>query len=196
MINSLQGKVVAIHDQSVVLDINGIGFELFLPDVTKVQYNQTIALHTHLHWNQENGPSLFGFITPEEKTIFILVTKCPGIGPKLALAILHHCPINTFLKAIQTNDITTLHDIPGIGRKKAEQLVVELKDKVAKLIEQGFSVEQDLAHWKELTQVLNSLNYSKTEIANALDFIKMEPMQQATFDQLLRKSLSYLAKRR
>jgi Holliday junction DNA helicase RuvA len=196
LISKLTGTIITMTEQTLTLEIQGVGFELFVPDVTKFQVAQTVSLFSHLHWNTEQGPSLFGFASLQEKTIFLLITRCPGIGPKLALAILQHCPINTFLSAITQGNVACLTDIPGIGRKKAEQLILELKDKVSTLMDSGFTISNELSHWKELTQALDSLNYSKYEITQTMDYLRSQEMPQATFDQLLRKSLSYLAKRK
>ena len=91
-------------------------------------------MQTYMHWNQDNGPTLYGFNSILEKTVFLLIISCSGIGPKIGLAVLHHLEPATFVQAIIEENIKVLSSISGIGAKKAEQICVALKHKVAKLL--------------------------------------------------------------
>ncbi len=155
-----------------------------------------------MHWNQEQGPSLFGFLSELEKTVFLLIISCSGIGPKIALAALGELTPAQFLQAIQEGNTKALSSVSGIGAKKAEQMILNLKDKVTKLIQtQGIIGTSDetnaLAQWSNVTQVLQSLNYSKGEIEAAMRYIGKECAGRSLpFDELLRKALSFLSKSR
>lgn len=196
MIHFLQGSVVAYKDQILTLGISGIGFQVFILD-SSFSIGQQIALHIYLQWHQENGPVLYGFKTELEKTIFLMIISCSGIGPKIALALLSAMKPVTFLKIIQTGDEKALSAVNGIGAKKAEQMIVQLRHKAAKLIESGIVVDDDaeFKDIKNISDVLISLSYSRTEISQALQYIKDSAEPNAPFDQLMRKALSYLSKR-
>ncbi len=197
MITWLEGTIKQIDEHSITIQQNGIGFGVYIPNAYALQVGQTIALHIHLHWNQEQGPTLFGFRSENEKTVFLLIISCPGIGPKIALSILANITIENFLIAVQTNSIATLTAINGIGTKKAEQMIVQLRDKVSKLITiMAIDQHQQLSYWKELSDVLISLNYSRQEVAQALSTLKTDKQIPESFDQALRKALSFLAKRK
>lgn len=197
MINYLKGSILAYKDQLITLDVNNIGFQIHVAHTVSMVVGSTIALHMYMHWNQENGPILYGFQTELEKSVFLLIISCSGIGPKIALAILASMKPLHFLKVIQSGDEKALSAVNGIGAKKAEQMIVQLRHKVAKLIEGGVAVEDDaeFEQWKNISEVLSSLNYSRTEITNALGFVRESLRADAPFDQLMRKALSFLSKR-
>jgi Holliday junction DNA helicase RuvA len=151
-----------------------------------------------LHWNQEQGPSLFGFATEAEKVIFLLLIDCPGVGPKIGLAVLAHMTPATFLRAIQSGNDEALSQVNGIGAKKAEHLIVHLKHKVAKLIEAGLDAEEggQANQWQTVIEALNALNYSRPEINRALKHLHESYADKTyAFDQLLRQALSFLSKK-
>lgn len=197
MINFLKGTVLDYKDQVLTLDVQGIGFQVFCVGNQVVSKGESCSLHIFLQWHQENGPILYGFQTELEKSIFLLIIGCSGIGPKIALAILSSMKPVAFLKIIQSGDEKALSSVNGIGAKKAEQMIVHLRHKVAKLLESGIVVEddQEFEQWKNISDVLTSLNYSRTEITNALHYIQQSSHNEATFDQRLRKALSFLSKR-
>ncbi len=196
MIELLHGTIKQIHEQSVTLMSGSIGFELFVANPHNFKPEQTVDLFIHLHWNQEQGPTLYAFRERNEKVIFLTTIACPGVGPKLALAILEHLGANSFVQAIAEENSKVLSSIPGIGKKKAEQLIVQLKDKIAKLIQKGFTVASgNLSQLQEISEVLGSLNYSRTEITTALEQLKKTDRTEVSFDALLRTALSYLSKR-
>jgi Holliday junction DNA helicase RuvA len=198
MLSFIKGTVYAIKEQSIVIDTGNFGLALQVPDSTVFQVSSPINLHSYLHWNQEQGPSLFGFQTELEKAVFLLVISCSGIGPKIALAVLAGMTPSVFLNVVQTGNDEALSAINGIGQKKAEQLIMQLKHKVTKLLESGIEVDEsgNLAQWQDLSKVLVELKYSKAEVAQALKYVQ-ETQQPggAKFDVLLRSALSYLSKK-
>jgi len=198
MITRLSGAIVEVTEQSLTLDVQGVGYGVHVPNAQKFSNGQSIILFVATHWNQENGPSLFGFATAFERTLFTLIVSCSGIGPKIALSILSQMTPTHFLNVIQSADESALSAINGIGPKKAEQLMVHLKHKVAKLVDQGGVVIDDseptsVRH--NVAQVLKSLHYSKQEITAAMHYInEKHPSHTVPFDQLMRHALGFLAK--
>lgn len=197
MIAILNGRVKEINEQSIVVCTKHIGFEVFVIQPRSFTYNEEIVLNIHMHWNQEQGPSFFGFKTKEEKAVFQSIIKCPGIGPKIALAALEHLGHSSFVQAVTAEDSGVLSSIPGIGNKKAEQLLVQLKHPIKKLLEQGLLVDHNcpIAELQKIGEVLDSLNYSRSEINTALEFLRKSDHANGSFDLLLRQALSYLSKR-
>ena len=199
MLVHITGKISSIATSSIGVDVHGIGFELQIAHASQFYKDQLVTLPVYFHWNQEQGPTIFGFTSELEKTVFLLVISCSGIGPKMGLAILSHLAPAVFLKAIQENDEKTVSSVSGIGPKKAEQIIVQLRHKVGKLIESGAVTDTQtdgtLEQWRNVTQVLQSLNYSRSEIDGAIAHMRKESTAGMNFDGLIRQALSFLAKR-
>ncbi len=198
MFSYLNGIIKDRSDQVIMLDIGAIAFEVKVPNSSIFPQDKKTKIYTHMHWNAEQGPSLYGFATSLEKSVFLLITSCSGIGPKIGLAALNDLGPQSFLQAIQTGNENALSKISGIGGKKAEQMIVQLKHKVAKLIKSGIELggAQHIAHWNTVAEALESLNYSRTEINRAMSQLQKEYADntQATFDQLMRQALAVLTK--
>lgn len=195
MISFIQARVEKIYEQSMVVMVHGIGLLINTPKPMQHKIGTECSLHTHMHWHQEQGPSLFGFATEIERTLFQNLIACDGVGPKLALSILHNCDAATFVQAIAQQNYSLLNTLPGIGKKKAEQLVVNLKDKVTKLIESGAEFNNTaFAELHQISEVLSSLHYSKQEIYAALEYVQKNSSSNQ-FDGLLRSALAFLSKR-
>lgn len=197
MIQTLHGTIAQRIEQLIIIEVNGIGYGVHVahPD------NYTIGTQTHLqiymHWNQEQGPCLFGFSHDLEKRIFEMIIGCSGIGPRIGLAILGSMSPAEFVAAIQQANEKALSSVNGIGAKKAEQIIVALKHKVAKL-NMHPELQQAPANQArhQVNEVLKSLNYSKQEVNAAMNYLNEDQASAAlTFDQLMRQALSYLAKK-
>lgn len=198
MIDHIQGTVTSIIPDRIIVSAGPVGFALVVPQSTQPVVGQSIILYIYLHWNQEQGPTFFGFFNEIERQLFCLMIGCSGIGPKIALAILGHMTPAQFVHAIKTEDENVLSSINGIGSKKAEHIIVQLKHKIAKHIElSGYADQTDaLQKRNELTQVLASLHYSKQEIHNTLAHLQEQhEIALLPFDQLMRYALAFLAKR-
>lgn len=198
MINTFSGQIKDINDSMLTVENNGIGLAIQVPQPTLFAVGQKAELLVHMHWNSENGPSLFGFANALEKNVFLMITSCSGLGPKLAMAVLGQLGASEFLEAVQSGNEDALSDVSGIGAKKAEQIIVQLKHKVAKLIESGAHVgaSATLEKRHEISQVLKSLNYSPQEVRAAMNHINEQyPQSSVAFDQLVRHALAFLAKR-
>lgn len=194
----IKGIVSSIRPKTVVIQANGSGISFAVQVAQEAAYtvHKESSIFTYLHWNQDQGPTLYGFTSELDRTVFLLVISCSGIGPKIGLASIESLGATGVLEAIGQENSTMLSKVPGIGKKKAEQIVVHLKDKVADLITSGvnLSEESGAKQWQQITQVLTSLNYSRQEITGALQHVKNAEMSDAPFDHQLRTALSYLSK--
>lgn len=198
MIHYLQGTIQSVYDRAVTLVVNNVGFQIFVARVTQFTPGTSISLFTHLHWHPDQGPTLFGFTQELEKQVFLLIIECPKIGPTIALNILSHLTASQFLQAILTQNDKILSAVNGIGQKKAEQIIVELKHKVQKLINTG-AITLEESHeqsggWIELQQALTALNYSNQEITHVIHYLTQKYAEKTvSSDQLLRSALTFLA---
>jgi holliday junction DNA helicase RuvA len=197
MINLLVGKIKEIKEKSITLLVNGLGFNLQVPNTKNLKTDKEVEFYTYMHWNQENGPSLFGFQEELEKTVFLMIIECSKIGPGIAVKILSQLSAGEFLEIISSQNEKALSSINGIGPKKAEQIIMQLKSKVSKLLSSGqikAESQQDFTMWQNVNDVLVSLNYSHQEISQAMQFLtKKYAGQNAPLDQIIRSALSYLS---
>lgn len=201
MFSYMRGVVQHVDDQMLSIEVGGIGWQVLVANPALFTVHKEAVIFIHMQWNQEQGPTLYGFMQQQEKAVFLLIISCSGIGPKIALLILEKLSPSAFLRAVQTADIKTLSSISGIGPKKAEQLIVQLKHKVSALLDKGWQHAQDaqgqqIEQWQNIVQVLQSLHYSAGEIDQALAHVAKESKNTSVaFDALLRKALSFLAKK-
>lgn len=195
MISSLTGTITCTKELCAIINLHGIGLEVHIPHATTLLLESTITLHTFLSWSQENGPSLFGFINEHERALFIHLISTPGIGPKMAINILDHLDPATLINAINNEETKVLSSISGIGPKKAQHMIMHLKDKIKSFIATypELSTTQS-SFWNDIQQALTTLGYSKQEISTVHHHLKGYQENQS-FDQLLRAALGYLAKR-
>ncbi len=136
MIAQLHGKLLDKSPTRVLLDVHGVGYEVAIPLSTfekAGRVGEDLTLLTHLHVREE-VLQLFGFATPKEKQLFQLLLGVNGVGPKLAQSILSGCEVATFCQYIQQNAAAALTAIPGVGKKTAERLVMELRDRITPLL--------------------------------------------------------------
>jgi len=197
MISHISGTIKSVLEQAIVVEIGGIGLQVAVPQESLFQLGNCVTLHAYMHWNQENGPSLFGFTSELEKAVFLVVIDCSGIGPKIGLAVLGSLGAERFIEIIQSGDERALSKVSGIGPKKAEQMIVHLKHKVAKLLDKGIKVtgSTQITHWQNIQEVLESLNYSRPEISATMSHLRESIADSSIpFDNLMRKALGFLAK--
>ncbi len=135
MIGRLKGILIHKQPPWLVVDVHGVGYELEAPMSTFYdlpEVGREVQLFTH-HAQKEDSVALFGFLSDAERRLFRDVQKVSGIGAKIALAILSGVSVNDFARLVQSSDVTALTRIPGIGKKTAERIVVELRDRAADL---------------------------------------------------------------
>jgi holliday junction DNA helicase RuvA len=198
MISKVVGIITSVDQNQVEVCLGAIGLSLVLlvPSAQKFVVNSEVVFFSYVHWNQEQGPVLFGFEDAAQRSTFVTLISCSGVGPKMGLAILEQLGLNGFIGAIQKQDVKQLSTVSGIGSKKAEQIIVQLKHKIDKLVEQKeFLHLGGFEHVSQVRSVLLSLNYSNFEVVQALDYIKKASIEKtANFDMALRQALSFLAK--
>ncbi|MBI2368780.1 MAG: Holliday junction branch migration protein RuvA [Deltaproteobacteria bacterium] len=132
MIARLAGQLLQRSPEAIVVDLQGVGYQVFVPLSTFYQLpreGERVALHIHTHV-REDALQLYGFLTEEERQAFQLLIGISGIGPRLALNVLSGTTVDELAKAIADQDVRRLSAVPGIGRKTAERIFVELKDKI------------------------------------------------------------------
>jgi Holliday junction DNA helicase RuvA len=133
MIGHLRGHIADKRPNQVVVDVNGVGYQVFIPLSTfyalgELRESVTLLIHTHV---REDAFSLYGFLTAREKHLFELLISASGVGPSLALKILSGMNADDLIPAIRAGDLPRLTRIPGVGRKTAERIVLELRDKLS-----------------------------------------------------------------
>ena len=177
MIGFLRGQVAVLKADYCLLDVNGVGYRVFVAGSTrnKLRLKEEAQLFTYMNVYQD-GITLYGFASEEEYDIFQLLIGVSGIGPKVALGILSAITVESLCKAIQNKQATVLTKLPGIGKKSAERLILELKDKVA------FAAADDVEEiltldlegptgddmMSEAQAALIALGYNQAEIAPVL----------------------------
>jgi len=171
MISYLRGRIRFAGDTFVILDVGGVGYRVFttnvvLNDIRDIKEDVELFIYQHI---REDSSDLFGFISFAELEFFEIITTVSGIGPRVGLAVLEISSINEIKKAIGTSNVDSLTRVPGIGRKKAELIILELKSKMDILID-GKAVnisEPD----SDAVNALIHLGYSKQEAQLALEGI-------------------------
>lgn len=193
MIAFLRGKVAEALPQCLVLDVNGVGYEVQVPlstfDAVNPVIGQTVTLRTHVHF-KENGQTLYGFATDAERDVFrLLIGRVSGIGPATAISILSGMNLNAFKSAVVNGDVQAVARAKGVGKKTAERIVLELKDKlgIASTWEaQQTGTTSPAAADAELALV--ALGFKQTEARKSIEaLVKDNP--EATTDELIRGAL-------
>src|SRR5262245_49229105 len=133
MIAYLSGTVREVQSSKIVLVTSGVGYQVSIPKSYAISSGDVISLEVHSHYTQDQGVSLFGFLTRDEREVFICVISCTGIGPRIGLAVLSALSPSALVAAVMSADVMRLSSVDGIGLKKAEGMIVQLKDKVKKL---------------------------------------------------------------
>ena len=191
MIAHLRGRLMQKDPARVVVDVNGVGYEVVVPLTTFTALPDTgfeisIDIHTHV---REDVIALYGFSTPRERSIFEKLMTISGIGPKLAVTILSGGSVEELVGAIKRGDLARLTAIPGVGKKTGERILLELKDKFQDFAEarQKPAVEMDVL------SALENLGYNSAMADSALRRAK-DSDQDAAFDVLFKRALMILTK--
>lgn len=193
MIGYLKGNVISSKPTSILLDVNGVGYSVNISINTfeKISGLETVSLFIYTNV-REDAITLFGFFTESEKEMFELLISVNGIGPKIALSILSGIKIEDLKNAILSSDTSRIVAVPGIGRKTAERLILELKTKVDQVHGEG-GTEIPFSIKNEAAAALTTLGYN-SKIADKIvrDILSQEP--NTTIEDLIKKSLSLLNK--
>lgn len=170
MIGRLRGTLIHKQPPWLIVDVNGVGYELEAPMSTFYdlpELGREVALFTH-YAQKEDSVSLYGFLRETERRLFRDVQKVSGIGAKIALAVLSGVPVEEFARLVQAGDVTALTRIPGIGKKTAERMVVELRDRAADFAGAGATLGGNgvpADPQSEATVALQQLGYKPAEAA-------------------------------
>ena len=201
MIASLTGRLAFKAPPYLVLDVHGVGYEVFIPLSTyyglpNLSESTSLSVHTHV---REDAIQLFGFLTSQEKDAFVLLTSVSGVGPKLALSVLSALPVSNLVSAIQSGDVEKLTTVPGIGNKSAGRLVLELKDKVEKLHPGLASASESPRQGEDATfddalSALVNLGYRPQDAKEALKQVKKSNAKSIVLKDMIRESLKELAR--
>ncbi len=200
MIGQLRGRLVLKKPNSVLLDVQGVGYEVFIPLTSffelPVEGSEVVLkIHTHV---REDTLALFGFQTQREKDFFLKLISISGIGPRLAVAILSGARVEELAQAIVEGNLARLTAIPGVGRKTAERLVVELKNQMTPFLlpEQVASAQQASTAGtlqEDILSALVNLGYPRSTAEKALSAELRSPECGRTFEEILRNTLRRLS---
>ena len=195
MIGSLIGLIKEKTPSAILLEVKGIGYEISIPLSTSFQLpkvGESAFLLTHLVV-REDQHSLYGFATEEERKLFRALIKISGIGAKLAITILSGTNVTGFIQSVVNEDIDALVHLPGIGKKTAERLVVEMKDKISEISDEQHNL-QDSGVNSAVAEAINALvnlGYKTKDAKNILDKIDSEEL---SVEDLIRQALKSLNK--
>ena len=194
MISSLRGKVESFSATAAVINVNGIGFQVFLPTPTLsalATIGKEVQIYTYLQV-REDSMTLYGFGAPEELALFQTLLGVSGIGPKLGLSMLSAMSVEQLTMAIATGNTDLLATIPGIGKKLASRVVLELKEKVgaAWVFTPATGIGQENA---EVLSALTALGYSAAESARALASLPADP--KLSLEEKVKLALGYFGGR-
>jgi Holliday junction DNA helicase RuvA len=194
MIDYIEGFLARHTADSIIIEIGGIGVEIHTSSATLaevVAQPGTIRLFTTLVL-RENDASLYGFSTQSERELFALLRSVSGIGPKVAIGILSSMRPDKFQEAILSESVVSFSDVKGVGKKTAERLIVELKDKVSKLSIDVSSSPALQSHDDTALRALKNLGFGEREVQRAIEEAKREN-DDLTTEEIVKRALNYLS---
>jgi Holliday junction DNA helicase RuvA len=197
MIGFLRGRIADKQPNKLIVDVQGVGYEVQVPlstfyDVGEVGAEVTLRIYTHV---REDALQLYGFLTDLERQLFERLISVSGIGPKLAIAVLSGMDPRDLLACVQRGDVARLTAIPGVGKKTSERLVLELKDRLAQL-PGGIPADAASANGSDrvrtdLLSALQNLGYHRPQAEKAID-ATLQTMTEPTFEHALKAALREL----
>jgi len=197
MIGFLRGRIADKQPNTLIVDVQGVGYEVHVPlstfyDAGEQGAEITLRIHTHV---REDALQLYGFLTELERQLFERLISVSGIGPKLAIAVLSGMDSRDLLACVQRGDVARLTGIPGIGKKTAERIVLELRDRLAQL---PGAAPVDVAPVNgadrvrgDLLSALQNLGYHRPQAEKAVD-ATLQTMSEPTFEHALKAALREL----
>ncbi len=204
MIAQIRGRLASKEPHRVVVDVNGVGYQLFIPLSTYYQLPEVPAevfLHTHTHV-REDAIQLFGFHTRDEQSLFELLQGVAGIGPRLATNILSGISVEELVPALSEGNVTRLRAVPGVGKKLAERLVVELREKAGSApLTQTPAAPAGLAPvadrlLEDVVSALVNLGCNRKEAVKAAEKARQTLGPTAEFERLIKAALRALSESR
>jgi Holliday junction DNA helicase RuvA len=195
MIASIEGNLSFKSPNYLIIDVGGIGYQIFVPlssfyFLPNIGDSIRLNIYTHL---KEDAIQLYGFFSKEEKEIFISLIGVTGIGPKLAINILSGISPSDLVKAISEGNLVTLNAIPGIGRKTAERLILELKEKIGSLRGPEVSVEGIDNNYEDALSALVNLGYKRSLAEMALKQFRTDSgLNSKSVEEMIKEALKIL----
>jgi Holliday junction DNA helicase RuvA len=206
MIAHLSGTLLSKEPNQVIVDVGGVGYDVTIPlstfyDLDDQKSDVQLLIYTHV---KEDALQLYGFKTANERRLFVHFISVSGVGPKLGIALLSHMKTEELIESIKSNNLARLTQIPGVGRKTAERLVVDLRDKMIQLSQSQVAEEtgtkpesvyvssEDTVRGDALSALLN-LGYQRSGAEKAIDAALAEG-GDVTVESILRRSLKKLAR--
>jgi Holliday junction DNA helicase RuvA len=200
MIGQLKGQLLRKRPNMILVDVHGVGYEVFIPltsfyDLPGEGSEIVLKIHTHV---REDALILFGFRTQREKDFFLKLISISGVGPRLAIAILSGAQVEELAQAIAEGNLARLTAIPGVGRKTAERLVLELKSQVTPFLlpeqaEAARAGSRPTPLEEDVLSALINLGYPKASADKALSLVLRSAECERTFEEVLRNTLRRLA---
>jgi Holliday junction DNA helicase RuvA len=196
MIGFLRGVLLHKSPQDLLLDVSGVGYRVLVPISTFCRLGDQgtqaqLLIHTHV---REDQLVLYGFATPAELELFEKLISVSGVGPKVALGVLSGIEADDLVQAIRGNDVARLTRVPGVGKKTAERLILELKDKIASLHQGTAAPAAPSPERSDLLSALANLGYSSAEADRAAtEVLRLHP--DASLGDLLRAALRVISRR-
>lgn len=200
MIGRLTGKLIKRDPAHVIIDVHGVGYRVFVPLSTYYRLpdeGEAVVLHTATHL-RDDAVHLYGFFTPHERNLFDLLRGVSGIGPRLAINILSGIAADELIPAIGRGDLVRLSAVPGVGRKTAERIVLELKEKVWSLLEPAEAAavpERDPGEGvlQDVVSALLNLGYSRAQASKAASGAIRAVDGDQDFEAVIKQALRLLA---
>jgi Holliday junction DNA helicase RuvA len=197
VIAQLRGRILRKGPQEVVLDVGGVGYRVAIPVSTFYRLGEPgndVELRTYTHV-REDTLALYGFLTAAEQDMFERLISVGGVGPRLAVSILSGIEVPDLVSALRTSDVSRLTRVPGVGKKTAERLIVELKDKMpATAPDEAPAARTEGGPKEDLLSALVNLGYSRGEVERGVDRALRED-GSGRFEDLLRRALQIVAGR-
>lgn len=199
MIAYIKGNVTYIQDNAIVIDVSGVGYEIICPNpyVFEKYMGEELFIHTY-HHVREDIQSLYGFKDEDEKYLFTKLISVSGIGPKSAVTILGRVDVPHFIAAVETEDEKYLTQFPGVGKKTARQIILDLKGKLTNMVtletvsDETKKVATNHTAFEDAKGALKSLGYTEREINRIVPELQAEELEQT--DAIIRRALVLLTK--
>lgn len=205
MIDFIEGDVRYIDPDCIIVNVNGVGYRIFCgnPFAYQGDVGETVCIHTHYHV-KEDAVHLYGFSTRDQRSLFRQLIEVSGVGPKAALSILASSSPQQIVWAVQEENIKVLTSFPGIGKKTAQRIILDLKDKIKGVEpEDGLAITQEASaaatsegpspsSFQEAMEALESLGYRRDEINKIMGPVREKTDEHTPVDEIVKKALRLL----
>jgi Holliday junction DNA helicase RuvA len=194
MIGRLTGRLAAKAPDSVLLDVGGVGYRVHIPlstfyELPEAESPASLWIHTHV---REDTLALYGFLTERERSLFLLLMSVAGIGPRVALTVLSGIPPLELVEALRGQDVRRLVAVPGVGKKTAERMVLELAEKAAAFAAEAPAGAPAAVAAEDVVSALTNLGYRKPEAERAVEAIARAGGAPKDFGEFLKAALKRL----